>query len=256
MMALRVRRHFSRALVAAVLLSGLVSVSVSVIGVGAAIDRGAALGHPDSTCPTPLPGVGTSPRNVHELVTVEAPSMTSTVASVSLWSRIGTCFERVDGPWIASVGRSGLSSHKVEGDGTTPIGEYSIGPVMYGIAPNPGVAYQYHRIVCGDWWDEAPSSPMYNRFVHVACGTAPPFGGDSEALWRVVPQYNYFAVVEYNASPIVPGRGSAIFVHETTGVPTAGCVALETGALLTLLRWLRPVDHPLIVISVQTGSRG
>ena len=152
------------------------------------------------------------------------------------------CFERVDGPWISSVGRSGLSSHKVEGDGTT-LGEFPIGPVMYGIASNPGVAYRYHRIVCGDWWDEAPSSPMYNHFVHVPCGTAPPFGGDSEALWRVVPQYNYFAVVEYNAAPIVPGRGSAIFVHETTGVPTAGCVALGTGALLTLLRWLRPADH-------------
>jgi L,D-peptidoglycan transpeptidase YkuD (ErfK/YbiS/YcfS/YnhG family) len=97
---------------------------------------------------------------------------------------------------------------------------------------------------------------MYNRFVHVPCGTAPPFGGDSEALWRVVPQYNYFAVVDYNAAPIVPGRGSAIFVHETTGVPTAGCVALGTGALLTLLRWLRPVDHPMIVVSVEAGGRG
>lgn len=210
---------------------------------------------PDSACPSPIPGVGTPPRDVHQVVTVEAPSMTSTVASVSLWSRIGTCFVRVDGPWASSIGRSGLSSHKVEGDGTTPVGEYSIGPVMYGIAPNPGVAYQYHRLVCGDWWDEAPSSPMYNHFVHVPCGTAPPFGGDSEALWRVVPQYNYFAVVDYNASPIVPGRGSAIFVHETTGVPTAGCVALRTGALLTLLRWLRPVDHPMIVIGVEASGR-
>lgn len=251
-MALPARRHVLRTLVAAVFLSGL----VTLVGKGEGIVGGAAAGVADSACPTPIRGVGTPPRNVHQLVTVEAPSLTSTVASVSLWSRIGTCFVRVDGPWISSVGSSGLSSHKVEGDGTTPIGEYSIGPVMYGIAPNPGVAYQYHRIVCGDWWDEAPSSPMYNRFVHVPCGTAPPFGGDSEALWRVVPQYNYFAVVDYNASPIVPGRGSAIFVHETTGVPTAGCVALSAGALLTLLRWLRPLDHPRIVIGVEANGRG
>ena len=251
-MALRARKHALRGLVAAVLLSGL----VTLIGPGAGMDRGGAVEVPDSACPTPIPGVGTPPRNVHQVVTVEAPSTTSTVASVSLWSRIGTCFARVDGPWISSVGRSGLSSHKVEGDGTTPIGEFSIGPVMYGIAPNPGVAYQYHRIVCGDWWDEAPSSQTYNRFVHVPCDTPPPFGGDSEALWRVVPQYNYFAVVDYNASPIVPGRGSAIFVHETTGVPTAGCIALRTGVLLSLLRWLRPVDHPMIAIGVETSSRG
>jgi L,D-peptidoglycan transpeptidase YkuD (ErfK/YbiS/YcfS/YnhG family) len=124
---------------------------------------------------------------------------------------------------------------------------------MYGIAPNPGVAYGYHQIVCGDWWDEAPSSAMYNRFVHVPCGTAPPFGGDSEALWRVVPQYDYFAVIDYNSSPIVPGSGSAIFIHETTRVPTAGCVALRAPALLALLRWLRPLQHPMIVISVEAA---
>jgi L,D-peptidoglycan transpeptidase YkuD (ErfK/YbiS/YcfS/YnhG family) len=251
-MALRVSRGVLRSVVAAVLVSAL----VTSIGAGEGVVGSSAAEVFDSACPSPVPGVGTLPRNVHQVVTVEAPSMTSTVASVSLWSRTGTCFVRVDGPWTSSIGRSGLSSHKVEGDGTTPTGEYSIGPVMYGIAPNPGVAYQYHRVVCGDWWDEAPSSPMYNRFVHVPCGSAPPFGGDSEALWRVVPQYDYFAVVDYNAAPIVPGRGSAIFVHETTGVPTAGCVALRTGALLTLLRWLRPVDHPMIVIGVDGSGRG
>jgi L,D-peptidoglycan transpeptidase YkuD (ErfK/YbiS/YcfS/YnhG family) len=251
-MALRVSRGVLRSVIAAVLVSAL----VTSIGAGEGVVGSSAAEVFDSACPSPVPGVGTLPRNVHQVVTVEAPSMTSTVASVSLWSRTGTCFVRVDGPWTSSIGRSGLSSHKVEGDGTTPTGEYSIGPVMYGIAPNPGVAYQYHRVVCGDWWDEAPSSPMYNRFVHVPCGSAPPFGGDSEALWRVVPQYDYFAVVDYNAAPIVPGRGSAIFVHETTGVPTAGCVALRTGALLTLLRWLRPVDHPMIVIGVDGSGRG
>jgi L,D-peptidoglycan transpeptidase YkuD (ErfK/YbiS/YcfS/YnhG family) len=250
-MALRAGRDVLRTLIAAVLLSGL----VTGIGAGEGVVGSSAAEIFDSACPSAIPGVGTLPRNVHQVVTVEAPSVTSTVASVSLWSRVGTCFVRVDGPWTASIGSSGLSSHKVEGDATTPIGEYSIGPVMYGIAPNPGVAYEYHRLVCGDWWDEAPSSPMYNRFVHVPCGTAPPFGGDSEALWRVVPQYDYFAVVDYNAAPIVPGRGSAIFVHETTGVPTAGCVALRTGALLTLLRWLRPVDDPRIVIGVEGSGR-
>jgi L,D-peptidoglycan transpeptidase YkuD (ErfK/YbiS/YcfS/YnhG family) len=124
---------------------------------------------------------------------------------------------------------------------------------MYGVAADPGVAYPYHRLVCGDWWDEASSSPMYNRFVHVPCGTAPPFGGDSEALWEVVPQYDYFAVIDYNAAPIVPGRGSAIFVHVSTGVPTAGCVALGPADLLETLRWLSPPDHPRIAIALATA---
>jgi L,D-peptidoglycan transpeptidase YkuD (ErfK/YbiS/YcfS/YnhG family) len=36
---------------------------------------------------------------------------------------------------------------------------------MYGVAPNPGVRYRYHRIVCGDWWVEDARSPHYNRFA-------------------------------------------------------------------------------------------
>jgi len=251
-MSIRSRGHLLRTSVVALMLSPL----LILIALGGRVDRGAAAELSDRACATPAPSVGTLSRAVHQVVTVEAPSMSSTVASVSLWSRVGACFVRVEGPWSASVGRSGLSSRKFEGDGATPIGEYSIGPVMYGIAPNPGVAYPYQRIVCGDWWDEAPSSLMYNRFVHVRCGTAPPFGGGSEALWRVVPQYDYFALVDYNTSPVVPGRGSAIFVHESTGASTAGCVALATGSLLTLLRWLRPDDQPVISIGVEASDRG
>src|SRR5260370_1212639 len=79
-----------------------------------------------------------------------------------------------------------------------------------------------------------------------AAGAHPPFGGDSEALWRISPQYRYFAVLEYNAHPVVPGRGSAIFLHVSTGRGTAGCVSLPETELLRLLRWLRPAAAPVI----------
>jgi L,D-peptidoglycan transpeptidase YkuD (ErfK/YbiS/YcfS/YnhG family) len=120
---------------------------------------------------------------------------------------------------------------------------------MYGIAPDPGVEFRYHRLVCGDWWDEDPGSPVYNAFQHVACGTQPAFGGDSEALWRISPQYRYFAVIEYNAHPVIPGRGSAIFIHVSAARATAGCVSLPEGQLVQLLRWLRPAAAPRISIS-------
>jgi L,D-peptidoglycan transpeptidase YkuD (ErfK/YbiS/YcfS/YnhG family) len=167
-----------------------------------------------------------------------------------MWQRQGSCFVKVAGPWTAAVGTRGVSLQKHEGDGTTPIGTFPIGATMYGIAPNPGVAYPYHRIVCGDWWDEDPSSPSYNRFVHLSCGATPRFGGDSEALWKVVPQYDYFAVIAYNAGPIVAGKGSAIFLHITVGTPTAGCVAITATELLRLLRWLRPTLHPRVTIAL------
>lgn len=181
-----------------------------------------------------------------QLVTVTA-SPHATSATLSTWVRRGTCWRRVAGPWTARLGRSGLSSHKREGDGATPTGTYRFGATMYGIAANPGVRFRYHRLTCGDWWDEDPGSATYNEFRHVACGAAPRFGGGSEALWKISPQYRYFAVISYNASPVVPGRGSAIFLHVAVGA-TAGCVSLPEARLVQLLRWLRPASRPLIRI--------
>jgi L,D-peptidoglycan transpeptidase YkuD (ErfK/YbiS/YcfS/YnhG family) len=183
-----------------------------------------------------------------QLVTVSAAPH-ATVATLSLWTRSGSCWRRVAGPWQARLGRAGLSAHKHEGDGATPIGTYRFGSTMYGIAPSPGVRFRYHRLVCGDWWDEDPSSRTYNTFRHVACGLAPSFRGGSEALWRISPQYRYFAVIDYNARPIVAGRGSAIFLHVAVGA-TAGCVSLPEPELVQLLRWLRPSARPLIRLGV------
>jgi L,D-peptidoglycan transpeptidase YkuD (ErfK/YbiS/YcfS/YnhG family) len=168
-------------------------------------------------------------------VRVVAPSTASTVASLSLYE----CGKRVAGPWRARVGRRGLSAHHREGDGTTPLGIYAIGPTMYGLDADPGVTFRYHRLVCGDWWDEDPRSAAYNRFQHVACGATPPFGGGSEALWRATVAYRLFAVVQYNVSPTVPGRGSAIFLHVDTGRATNGCVSVAEPLLAGLLRRLR-----------------
>ena len=201
----------------------------------------------------PCPGVvNTLPgtQSATQLVTVTASAYGVTTASLELWQRRGGCWRHVAGPWRAWLGRSGLSAHKREGDGATPAGTYRVSATAYGIAPDPGVHGAYHRLVCGDWWDEDARSPAYNTFQHVPCGTAPQFGGRSEALWRISPQYRYFAVVEYNATPAVPGRGSAIFVHVSAGRPTAGCVSLPEAQLVRLLRWLRPSARPLIQLGI------
>jgi L,D-peptidoglycan transpeptidase YkuD (ErfK/YbiS/YcfS/YnhG family) len=169
-------------------------------------------------------------------IEVTAPSARSTVAQLSLLE----CGRRVAGPWRARVGFAGLSAHHVEGDGTTPLGTFRIGPVVYGLDPDPGVRLAYHRLTCGDWWDEDAGSPSYNRFRHVPCGTAPPFGGSSEALWRVTVAYRELAVIEYNTRTAVPGRGSAIFLHDDRGHATNGCVSLPRVRLIHVLRLLRP----------------
>jgi L,D-peptidoglycan transpeptidase YkuD (ErfK/YbiS/YcfS/YnhG family) len=186
-----------------------------------------------------------------QLITVIAPTMRSQNATLEFFVRQGGCFRLADGPYPALVGRNGLSAHHHEGDNTTPIGLFSFQSTMYGVLANPGVAYQYHELDCGDWWDEQSSSALYNHLVHVPCGTTPDFGGGSEALWETVPSYDYFAVIAYNRHPIVPGRGSAIFLHVSTGQPTTGCVSIPVADLLRVLRTLRPGLHPLIDITTR-----
>jgi L,D-peptidoglycan transpeptidase YkuD (ErfK/YbiS/YcfS/YnhG family) len=221
---------------------------VLALPAGAAAHAGSRAG-----CASSLAG---EPASTTQLITVEAAGTGTTYATVRLWRRDGRCWVAASGPFPARLGARGLSSHHVEGDLTTPTGVYAIGPVMYGIAANPGLHYTYHRLVCGDWWDEDPSSSTYNTFRHVGCGASPPFHGGSEALWTETNVYQSFAVIQYNAGPIVPGRGSAIFLHGGgTSSPTTGCVKLSSADLDVVLRWLRPADRPLIAIGTASQLR-
>lgn len=208
-----------------------------------------------TACPATLAGQLADPGSGTQLVTVDAPSDGATAAAVALWQRTGRCWSLVAGPWAGRVGATGVSDHHREGDGSTPSGAYGFGPVMYGIAADPGVRYGYHRLVCGDWWDEDPASPTYNTFQHVACGSVPPFHGRSEALWEATTPYQRFAVVGYNAGPVVAGAGSAVFVHDATGGPTIGCVSVAAADLDRLLVWLDPRRSPTIVIGTEAEIR-
>ena len=185
-----------------------------------------------------------------QLIVVETPSRAATVGPLRLWQRDGRCWRPVTGAWSAYVGRNGVSPNHREGDGTTPAGVFALESTVYGSRPDPGVRYRYHRIVCGDWWDEDPSSASYNRFVHLPCGVRPPFRAESEGLWKSTVAYRHLIPIRYNADPVVPGRGSAIFLHVQTGNPTNGCVSLPESRLVRVLRWLRPAAQPKIAIRV------
>ena len=202
-------------------------------------------------CPANLANGLETPATAKQLVTVEAKVMATTYASLRTWTRTGACWTPAAGPYVARLGKNGLSANRREGDGTTPTGTYRIGRTMYGNAPNPGVRFAYRRLRCGDWWDEDPRSPTYNSFQHVRCGVRPPFSGGSEGMWQQPSPYPFLAVIEYNMRPVVPGKGSGIFLHAQTGGPTIGCVSLRRDQLAAVLRWLRPGVAPVIAI----GSR-
>ena len=179
---------------------------------------------------------------VGQAVLVTADGYGSTTASLTTWQRTAAGgWEQVHGPSTARLGRAGLAppGEKREGDGRTPSGTYGF-DFLFGVEPDPGVALPYRRVTGPSIvWDDVPSSPTYNLWVD---------GGVGEAMY-VTPAYDYGAVIAYNADR-TPGLGSAIFLHVSTGGPTAGCVSLPVDRLLEVLRWLDPARAPVIILGI------
>ena len=200
------------------------------------------------------------PTSARQLIVVssptDAPPAPGYLATLRTYQRAGarSAWRPVSASWQAETGSGHLlpAAARVEGDHATPIGVFGIGATMYGNQPNPGgLHYSYHRLRCGDWWDEDPYSPRYNQFVWVPCGITPGFAAWSEALWTATVAYPYFAVIRFNMDPVRSGShalGSGIFLHNWVGGATEGCVALREGQLLDVLRWLKPSAHPVIEI--------
>jgi len=199
------------------------------------------------------------PASARQLVVVSSPTYDPAdyLAQFQSFQRVSATspWKPVFPTWQAETGSGHIVDVRHEGDHATPTGVYGFGLTMYGTRPNPGGLHEpYHQLVCGDWWDEDPYSRQYNRLVHVACGTTPPFVAWSEPLWTETQGtrgYPYLAVIDYNLDPTISGPdapGSGIFLHAWMDAPTEGCIALPVPELLKVLRWLEPGDHPVIEI--------
>ena len=162
-------------------------------------------------------------------------------------------FEKRDGVWIAvsrsegQVGTNGVAYPRREGSGSTPAGVYSF-MRAFGVAADPGSLLPYTRLTAGDLWVDDPNSKFYNRWVREDAS-----GRDwrsAEDLFAQKVAYRYAIATSYNANPVVPGAGSAIFLHCTTGRPTAGCVSVPEEAMKELLRFIDSGTRIAIAASV------
>ena len=75
-----------------------------------------------------------------------------------------------------------------------------------------------------------------------------PYPAGAERMWREDHLYDLLAVLGYNDDPVVPGKGSAIFLHMAKPgyLPTQGCVALAYDDLLAAIEQLRVGDQVII----------
>ena len=154
------------------------------------------------------------------------------------------CYDLDNGKWTVNsslsdisgyVGKNGVSSSKKEGDNCSPVGVYALGDA-FGILDNPGTSLNYRKVTNNSYFVDDTSSSYYNTWVE----------SDGNLTWSSAehmidhnPNYNYGVIVNYNMDPIVPGNGSAIFLHCGTS-STAGCVAVSQDSMKNILLWLRP----------------
>ena len=140
-----------------------------------------------------------------------------------------------------TLGHGGVRADKREGDGATPIGCFPFRTVLY--RPDrltaPRTALPLIPIAPDDGWCDAPTDPAYNRKVRL------PHPTSAERLWRDDNVYDVVVVLGHNDDPVVPGAGSAIFMHlaRDDGGPTEGCIGLSRDVLLDLLAALKPGDR-------------
>lgn len=134
-----------------------------------------------------------------------------------------------------ALGRAGIvaAQRKREGDGATPAGLLPLRRIHYRAdrGPIPATALPRSPIAPDDGWCDDPADPAYNRPVRR------PFAASHEAMWRDDALYDIVGELGWNDAPVVPGRGSAIFLHLARADcgPTEGCVALARGDLLSVL---------------------
>jgi L,D-peptidoglycan transpeptidase YkuD (ErfK/YbiS/YcfS/YnhG family) len=132
-----------------------------------------------------------------------------------------------------ALGRGGVTRDKREGDGATPAGIFPLRALRYRAdrVGHPATGLERIPIQPADGWCDDPDDPAYNRPVRL------PFPAHHERMHRPDGLYDLVVPLGYNDDPVVPGRGSAIFLHvcRPDRGPTEGCIAIARDDLLALL---------------------
>lgn len=204
---------------------------------------------PRGLLPFPLKHLG----DAQQVVIVTSRSWTSTQAQLEAYQQGRNGWTCTIGPLSARVGRTGMVAgyRRMQDTGTTPAGTFTLS-MAFGLAPDPGCHLPYQHVTSDDeWWVADPLSPHYNSLRRGDQGGFALSETGRRASERIAAhpaEYEHVLVVDFNRPHPARSRGSGIFVRVSTGVPTGGSVAIDRDALVALLCWLQPGEHPVIVI--------
>nr|WP_251363712.1 L,D-transpeptidase family protein [Epibacterium ulvae] len=141
-----------------------------------------------------------------------------------------------------TIGKTGISTSKREGDGASPAGVHELVGMLYRPDRIAKPASWAEPIGPGDLWSDDTSDPDYNQLVKV------PHHFSHERLLRADPLYDLVIVTDWNWANAEPGKGSAIFIHQwrRPGYATEGCVAFSRPDLHWIARHLQPGSRLII----------
>jgi len=131
------------------------------------------------------------------------------------------------------IGKSGITTLKKEGDLATPKGTFKLGLLYYRKDRIKFLKTKLKKkaIKKNMGWCNDIRSKKYNKEIYF------PFKYNAERLYRKDKIYDILINIKYNHSPILKGKGSAIFLHLTNKKyrTTKGCVAITKKDFLKLL---------------------
>ncbi|RJE83490.1 hypothetical protein D3P04_16590 [Paracoccus onubensis] len=129
-----------------------------------------------------------------------------------------------------SIGKTGVTTHKREGDGATPAGILHITGLWYRPDRLAPPAPWARPVGPGDLWCDDPGHPAYNHHARA------PLPASHERLRRSDPLYDLILTTDWNWPDAIPGWGSAIFLHQwrRPRFGTEGCIAFSRAHLLRI----------------------
>ena len=136
-----------------------------------------------------------------------------------------------------ALGKNGLTNNKTEGDKKTPTGVFSIGELYIRAdkIKNLKTSLTVIKITKNMAWCDDPTKKSYNKLIKTS-------KEHKESLYRNDDLYDILLVIKYNMNPIIPYKGSAIFLHNAKNnyEKTNGCIALKLKDLKEIIKNLSP----------------
>ena len=131
------------------------------------------------------------------------------------------------------VGKGGLKKNKIEGDGTTPKGKFSLGKLYWrnDRIKRPKTNLNCKKITKNLGWCTDSNNRFYNKEFKIQKKVR------HEKLMRKDYKYNLLIEINYNKKNTIKNKGSAIFIHLTKDYkPTLGCIAVSENDFLVLCK--------------------